>query len=78
MANYQVGIFDLKIPSGTGSFNTQSALQVIEAARRAFPRMIIVTISSVFLDETLRARLPYQIMVGRSSREIAWTGTVTP
>jgi CheY-like chemotaxis protein len=55
---YHVGIFDLKVPSEAGDFpKTEAALSVIEAARQAFPKMTIVTISSIFLGEDLRSRL---------------------
>lgn len=58
-ANYQLGIVDLRIPvSGEeGLSTTEAGLQAIEAARRAFPRMVIITMSSAFLSDGLRAQL---------------------
>lgn len=58
MANYQIAIVDLKVPSEEGGFpSVEPALMIIEAARKVFPRIIIITISSVFLNENLRLRL---------------------
>ncbi len=57
-ASYQIGIFDLKVPADVGDFpQTDAALKVIEAARKCFPRMVIVTISSIFIGEDVQARL---------------------
>ena len=58
-ATFDLGIFDLKVPEKAGdpAKDTGPALQVIETARRRFPAMTILTISSVFLGEELRRRM---------------------
>ena len=55
---FQLGIFDLKVPLSPGSFpDPKNGLLAIEAARKAFPDMIIVTISSIFITEEIRVKM---------------------
>ena len=56
--NYEVGIFDLRIPNHVGDVpEVEEALKVLDAARSAMPLMSIVTISSVFIGDELKERL---------------------
>jgi DNA-binding response OmpR family regulator len=57
-ASYQIGILDLKVPAAASDFpQIEPALRVIEEARKLFPKMIIIAISSIFITEEIKARL---------------------
>ena len=56
--SYEVGIFDLRVPSQPGEVpDVREALKVITAARSANPSMTIITISSIFISDDLREQL---------------------
>ncbi len=56
--DFQIGIFDLKVPGDTGqAASPEAGLDAIEMARRTFPAMMIITISSIFITEEIQKRL---------------------
>lgn len=58
LGQFDLGIFDLRLPSTDDDLpTTQEALSLIKMARDANPAMVIITISSVYVDESLRQKL---------------------
>ncbi len=57
-SSYDIGIFDLKVPATAGDFpQIEAALGVIRYARKAFPAMVVITISSVFITTEIQSQL---------------------
>src|SRR5690242_20553428 len=54
-ASYKIGILDLKVPAAASDFaQIEPALRVIETARKLFPKMIIIPISSILITEEIQ------------------------